>query len=54
MSPRAIGLPLSLILVAMAVGAAVAQPTVPRVVYDIPLAGLSIEIPEDWEMATND
>ena len=31
-----------------------AQPDVPRVTYVNPVAGLSIEIPEDWEMATND
>jgi hypothetical protein len=34
--------------------AAVAQPQIPRITYLNPVAGLSIEIPEDWEMGTND
>lgn len=54
MGARAIGLPLSLAVALSLAAAAFAQPAVPRVVYDNPLAGLSIEIPEDWEMATND
>lgn len=38
-----------------ALGATVwAQMDVPRVTYDNPIAGLSLQIPEDWEMATND
>jgi len=40
-----------LILIATA---AVAQPQIPRITYVNPVAGLSIDIPEDWEMGTND
>ena len=43
---------LSLVL-ALFVAAASAQP-VPRVTFDNPVAGLCLDIPEDWEMGTSD
>ncbi len=45
---------LAAVWLAAAAGIAWAQPDVPRVIYDNPVAGLSIEIPEDWEMGTSD
>jgi hypothetical protein len=38
----------------VAAGACLAQPTVPRVTFDNPVAGLCIDVPEDWEMGTSD
>lgn len=34
--------------------AAFAQPAIPRVTYVNPVAGLSLDLPDDWEMGTND